>query len=132
LKQRLSTPVLTSILVLSAGVIFPIIFSLTDKILRTLLVDLDPVILMFSSFAWLLLFHFFGIKFSIEYITRQFELTEKKRLFKLSNISFFVVSLFFYSFLISASWLSNLIWGSFYLTTIGFFYWLSSKELLNE
>lgn len=129
MKHRLSTPVLTAILVLSAGFVFPLIFSITDKLLRELFYAFDPTLLTISSFSWLLLFYFYGIKFSLEYINRQFEISDKDRLFKYSNISFALVSLLFYSSLISTSLLSNMLWGGFYLVSIGFFYALSSKEL---
>jgi hypothetical protein len=132
LKHKFSTPVLTFILVLSAGVVFPILFGFTDKLLRILLVDLNAVALMVSSFAWLLIFYFWGIKFSIEYVTQQFEIADRKKLFKFSNMAFTAVTLIFYFSLISASWLSNILWGSFYLVTVGFFYWLSSKALLSS
>jgi len=132
LKQKLSTPALSTILVLSAGVVFPILFGVTDKLLRTLFVDFNPIAIMISSFIWLLVFYFFGIKFSIEYVTQQFEIAEKERLFKFSNIAFTAVTLLFYISLVSASWLSNVLWGSFYLITVGFFYWLSAKELLGR
>lgn len=129
MKQKLSTPALTSILLISSGVIFPIIFTMTDKLLRTVLVELNPIVLMVLSFAWLLLFYFYGIKFSLEYISRQFTIEEPKKLFTYSNIGFALISLAFYASLISSSLLSNMIWGCFYLSTLGFFYLLSSKEL---
>jgi len=129
MKQKLSTPILTLILLLSAGVVFPFIFTMTDKLLRTVFVELNPLVLMGLSFAWLLLFYFYGIKFSLEYISRQFEITEPKKFFTYSNIGFTLISLAFYASLISPSLLSNMIWGCFYLSTIGFFYFLSSKEL---
>ncbi len=129
MKPRLSTPVLTAILVFSSGFVFPLIFSITDKLLRELFYGFDPILLTISSFSWLLLFYFYGIKFSLEYINRQFEMSDKDKLFKYSNISFALVSLLFYSSLISTSLLSNMLWGGFYLVSIGFFYTLSSKEL---
>ena len=129
MKQKLSTPVLTTILLISSGVVFPIIFTMTDKLLRTLLVDLNPLYLMIASFAWLLLFYYYGIKFSLEYIVRQFEIEETNKLFTYSNVGFTLISISFYASLISASILSNMIWGCFYLSTIGFFYFLSSKTL---
>jgi len=103
---------------------------MTDKLLRTLLVELNPLALMIASFAWLLVFYFYGIKFSLEYLTRQFEIEDRKKLFKYANIGFTFINMAFYASLISSSLLSNMIWGCFYLVTIGFFYFLSSKELL--
>lgn len=129
MKPRLSTPVLTAILVFSSGFVFPLIFSITDKLLRELFYGFDPILLTISSFSWLLLFYFYGIKFSLEYINLQFEMSDKVKLFKYSNISFALVSLLFYSSLISTSVLSNMLWGGFYLVSIGFFYTLSSKSL---
>lgn len=129
MKPRLSTPVLTAILVFSSGFVFPLIFSITDKLLRELFYGFDPILLTISSFSWLLLFYFYGIKFSLEYINLQFEMSDKVKLFKYSNISFALVSLLFYSSLISTSVLSNILWGGFYLVSIGFFYTLSSKSL---
>lgn len=131
MKQRLSTPLLTLILLSSSGVIFPIIFTMTDKLLRTLFAQLDPLLLMILSFSWLLLFYFYGIKFSLEYVQRQFEIDDKNKLFTYSNIGFTGVSIAFYASLISSSMLSNMIWGCFYLSTIMFFYFLSSKILQN-
>jgi hypothetical protein len=130
LKQKLSTPVLTLILLTSSGVIFPVIFTMTDKLLRTLLAELNPLALLVASLSWLLLFYFYGIKFSLEYISRQFEIDDSKKLFTYSNIGFALITLAFYASLISPSFLSNMIWGSFYLVTILFFYFLSSKILL--
>jgi len=129
-KQKLSIPVLSTVLVLSAGIIFPIIFSITDRLLRELFSAFHPTLLLAASFSWLLIFYFYGIKFSLEYITRQFEVSDKDKLFKYSNIGFSAVAILFYASLISASLLSNMLWGSFYLAAIGIFYWLSSKELL--
>ena len=129
MKQKLSTPALTSILLLSSGVVFPLIFTMTDKLLRLLLLELNPLVLTFLSFAWLLLFYFYGIKFSLEYLTRQFNIEEPKKLFTYSNIGFTAISIIFYASLVSASLLSNMIWGCFYLAIIGFFYYHSSKEL---
>jgi len=131
-KLQLSLPALTTILVLSAGFVFPIIFSITDKLLRTVFSEFNPTVLMIASFSWLLFFYFFGIKFSLEYITRQFEVSDAKKLFLYSNISFTAISLLFYASLVSASVFSNVLWGVFYLLTIGFFYFLSSKELLSS
>jgi len=128
LKKELSTPALTSILLLSSGVVFPLIFTMTDKLFRTLLVELNPLLLMSFSFAWLLVFYFYGIKFSVEYISSEFEIPQKQKLFTYSNIGYTLISLAFYSSLISASLLSNIIWGCFYLLTIGFFYYHSTKE----
>jgi len=102
---------------------------MTDKLLRTLLVDLNPTILMVLSFSWLLLFYFYGIKFSVEYIAREFEIESTKDLFTYSNIGFTLISALFYYSLVSASFVSNIVWGSFYLVTIAFFYYLSNKEL---
>ena len=127
MKQKLSIPILTSILLISSGVIFPLIFSMTDKLLRTFLVEINSLLLTVLSFTWLLLFYFYGIKFSVEYINREFEVEDGKKLFTYSNIGFTLISLAFYSSLISSSLLSNMIWGSFYLLTIGFFYFLSAK-----
>lgn len=129
MKQKLSTPALASILVLSAGFVFPLLFGFTDILLRRLLHEIDPTLLLGLSFSWLLLFYFFGIKFSLEYLTRQFEIGEKERLFTYANVGFAAVSLLFYASLLSASLLSNMIWGCFYLCTIAFFYCLSSKYL---
>ena len=129
MRQKLSTPLLTLILLISSGVVFPIIFTMTDKLLRTLLIELNPLVLLIASFSWLLLFYFYGIKFSLEYITRQFEIEDANRLFTYSNVGFALISIAFYASLISASMLSNMIWGIFYLSTIGFFYFLSSKIL---
>ena len=131
MKQKLSTPLLTLILLISSGVVFPIIFTMTDKLLRTLLIELNPVLLLATSFSWLLLFYFYGIKFSLEYIQRQFEIEDANKLFTYSNIGFTLISISFYASLISTSMLSNMIWGCFYLSTIGFFYYLSSK-ILNQ
>ncbi|HIC45113.1 MAG TPA: hypothetical protein EYO73_12795 [Sulfurimonas sp.] len=128
MKQKLSTPVLTSILLISSGVVFPLIFTMTDKLLRTVLVELNPLVLMIASFLWLLIFYFYGIKFSVDYLAREFEIEDKQKLFTYSNIGFTLISLAFYSSLLSVSMLSNIVWGSFYLCTIGFFYYLSSKE----
>lgn len=130
MRQILSVPALSTILVLSAGIVFPIIFTVTDRLLRELFSAFHPTLLLLASFSWLLLFYFYGIKFSLEYITRQFEITERDKLFRYSNIGFSIVAVFFYASLVSASLLSNMLWGSFYLLTIGFFYRLSSKELL--
>ncbi|PHR58438.1 MAG: hypothetical protein COA44_03060 [Arcobacter sp.] len=127
MKQKLSTPILTGILLISSAVVFPLIFSMTDKFLRTLLVELNPVLLTVLSFTWLLVFYFYGIKFSVDYISREFEVEDEQRLFNYSNIGFTLISVAFYSSLISASLLSNMIWGCFYLMTIGFFYFLSAK-----
>ncbi|MDF1881194.1 hypothetical protein JHD50_07740 [Sulfurimonas sp. MAG313] len=129
MKQQLSTPFLTAILLISSGVVFPIIFTMTDKLLRTILIDMNTLVLMVSSFSWLLIFYFYGIKFSLEYITRQFEIEDTQKLFNYSNIGFTLISISFYSSLISSSMLSNFLWGCFYLFVIGFFYYLSSKEL---
>lgn len=132
MKYRLSTPALAIILVIFAGVLFPVIFSVTDKMLRTLFSALHPTVLTAASFAWLLFFYFYGIKFSIEYIIRQFEISEKEKLFRYSNLGFSAMSMLFYASLVSYSWLSNVIWGSFYLIVIYFFYRLSSNELLTD
>jgi len=129
MKQKLSTPLLTFLLLISSGVVFPIIFTMTDKLLRTLLVELNLMVLLVASFAWLLLFYFYGIKFSLEYIVRQFEIEDRHKLFTYSNIGFALISIFFYASLISTSLLSNMVWGCFYLIIIGFFYFLSSKIL---
>jgi len=129
MKLKLSTPILTSILLISSGVVFPLIFSATDHLLRILLSELDPMLLMVLSFMWLLLFYFYGIKFSLEYIQRQFEINDTNKLFIYSNVGFTLISVLFYTSLISASMLSNIIWGCFYLVTIGFFYYLSTKTL---
>ncbi len=130
MKLRLSTPASAIILVLFAGIVFPIIFSIIDKLLRSLLIEIEPIVLMFSSFLWLLVFYYYGIKFSVEYIVEQFEVGETERLFNYSNLGFASVAVLFYTSLISAYWLSNILWGSFYLCTIGFFYYLSSQKLL--
>jgi len=132
LKQKLSTPLLAMILLSASAVIFPLIFSMTDKLLRTLLVELNSLVLMIASFAWLLLFYFYGIKFSLEYLTRQFEVEEKEKLFNYSNIGFSAINMVFYGSLISPSLLSNMIWGCFYLVCIGFFYFLSTKAFLQR
>lgn len=87
---------------------------------------------MVASFSWLLILYFFGIKFSLEYINRQFEIADKEKLFKYSNLAFTAVSVLFYTSLVSASLLSNILWGVFYLCTIGLFYSLSSKKLLKQ
>jgi hypothetical protein len=129
-RQTLSIPVLSTILVLSSGVVFPIIFTVTDRLLRELFSAFHPTLLLAASFAWLLFFYFYGIKFSLEYVTRQFEVSDKDKLFKYSNIGFTSVAVLFYASLISPSMLSNVLWGGFYLITIAFFYRLSSKELL--
>lgn len=129
MKYRLSTSALTVILVFSAGFVFPLIFSITDRLLRELFWALEPTVLLIASFSWLLLFYYYGIKFSLEYVTRQFDIEDNKKLFNYSNIAFAAVSFLFYTSLISASLLSNVLWGSFYLITIGFFYLLSSKAL---
>ena len=127
MKQKLSTPLLTSILLIFSGVVFPLVFSATDHLLRILFSKLDPILLMVFSFSWLLVFYFYGIKFTIEYLSREFEIEDGKKLFTYSNIGFTLISLSFYSSLISSSSLSNIIWGFFYLFTIGFFYFLSAK-----
>lgn len=132
MKKQLSTPGLTFILLLSSGVIFPILFSMTDKLLRTLMADLNPIILLICSFCWLLVMYFYGIKFSLEYIQREFEIANTNALFTYGNVGFMVISAIFYASLISASWLSNSLWGLFYLTTMLFFYILSSKILKQE
>ena len=132
MKHALSTPALTAILVLSAGFVFPIIFSITDRLLRELFSAFDPTLLMIASFSWLLVLYFFGIKFSLEYINRQFEIADKDKLFTYSNIVFAAIAVLFYASLVSTSLLSNILWGGFYLCTIGFFYILSSKELLKQ
>jgi len=132
MKKKLSTFASTLILLLSSAVVFPIVFSMTDKLLRTLLIELNPTLLLICSFAWLLLLYFYGIKFSLEYLEREFELEDKAKLFTYSNIGFVVINIAFYLSLLSPSALSNLIWGLFYLTTIGFFYFLSTKVLLEE
>jgi len=129
-KQKLSVPALSTVIVLSSGVIFPIIFSVTDQLLRELFSAFHPTLLLLASFSWLLIFYFYGIKFSLEYVTRQFEVSDRDRLFKYSNIGFSTIAVLFYISLLSSSLLSNMLWGSFYLTTIGFFYRLSFKELL--
>jgi len=121
-KQKLSVPALSTVLVLSSGVIFPIIFSVTDRLLRELFSAFHPTLLLLASFSWLLIFYFYGIKFSLEYVIRQFEVSDKEKLFKYSNIGFSAVAVLFYTSLISASLLSNMLWGGFYLATIGFFY----------
>ncbi len=130
MKPTLSLPVLTAIIVLSSGVIFPILFSITDRLLRELFSELHPTLLLIASFTWLLILYFYGIKFSLEYVTRQFDISDRDRLFKYSNIGFSAVAVLFYASLLSTSVLSNILWGCFYLITIGLFYWLSSKELL--
>jgi len=128
-KQKLSVPVLSTILVLSSGLVFPIIFTVIDQLFRELFSAFHPTLLLFASFSWLLIFYFYGIKFSLEYVTRQFEVSDRDKLFKYSNIGFSVVAVLFYTSLLSASILSNMLWGSFYLAVIGIFYRLSSKEL---
>jgi len=128
-KQKLSVPVLSTILVLSSGLVFPIIFTVIDQLFRELFSAFHPTLLLFASFSWLLIFYFYGIKFSLEYVTRQFEVSDRDKLFKYSNIGFSVVAVLFYTSLLSASILSNMLWGSFYLSVIGIFYRLSSKEL---
>ena len=130
MKLQLSTPALTIILVLFAGIVFPIIFSIIDKLLRSLFIEIEPTILMSFSFSWLLFFYYYGIKFSIEYIVDQFEIDAPDKLFNYSNLSFASIAVLFYMSLISAYWLSNVLWGGFYLATIGFFYYLSSQKLL--
>ena len=130
MKPKLSLSALTTIIVLSSGIVFPIIFTVTDRLLRELFSALHPTLLLIASFSWLLFFYFYGIKFTLEYITRQFEISDRDSLFTYSNIGFSAVAVVFYASLISASVLSNILWGCFYLVTIGFFYWLSSKELL--
>ncbi len=132
MKYKVSTPALAIILVIFAGVLFPVIFSMTDRLLRTALSDMNPTLLTAASFTWLLFFYFYGIKFSIEYIIRQFEISENQKLFRYSNIGFTAMSMLFYASLISPSWFSNIVWGSFYFITIGLFYWLSSKALLSS
>jgi len=132
MKYRISTLALTILLVIFAGVLFPVIFSVTDRFLRTLFSGLHPTALTIASFSWLLLFYYFGIKLSIGYIAKEFEVQHKKRLFAYSNLGFSAMSMLFYVSLLSYSWLSNLVWGSFYLITIGLFYWISSKELLRD
>lgn len=129
MKPSLSTPALTLILVILAGIVFPLVFSLFDRLLRSLLVDFNPLLLTSLSFAWLLLFYYLGIKFSLEYITREFELSNTDRLFRYSNILFALVTAGFYATLISSSPLSNLVWGCFFLATMGIFYRLSSDKL---
>ncbi len=129
MKYRLSTPVLTAILVFSSGLLFPLIFGLTDRLLRELFSQLDPTLLVIASFSWLLLFYFLGIKFSLEYLCGQFEILEREKLFRYSNIAYTAVTLLFYSSLVSASAFSNLAWGGFYLVTIGVFYLLSGRLL---
>jgi len=129
-RQKLSVPVASTILVLSSGLVFPIIFTVTDRLLRELFSAFHPTFLLIASFSWLLIFYFYGIKFSLEYVTRQFEISDRDKLFKYSNIGFSAVAVLFYTSLLSGSILSNMLWGSFYLATIGFFYRLSSKKLL--
>jgi hypothetical protein len=97
-RQTLSIPVLSTILVLSSGVVFPIIFTVTDRLLRELFSAFHPTLLLAASFAWLLFFYFYGIKFSLEYVTRQFEVSDKDKLFKYSNIGFTSVAVLFYAF----------------------------------
>ncbi len=132
MKYRISTLAQTILLVIFAGVLFPIIFSVTDRLLRTIFSELNATLLTVASFSWLLIFYYFGIKLSVGYIVKEFEITQEKRLFAYSNLGFSVMSLLFYVSLLSYSWLSNLVWGSFYLITIGMFYWISSKELLDN
>jgi hypothetical protein len=131
-RQKLSVPALSAVLVLSSGVVFPIIFTVTDRLLRELFSAFHPTLLLIASFSWLLLFYFYGIKFSLEYVSRQFEVSDRDKLFKYSNIGFSAVAVLFYASLLSSSILSNILWGSFYLATIGLFYWLSSRELLRS
>ncbi len=123
---------MTILLVIFAGVLFPIIFSVTDRLLRTLFSELHPVALTIASFAWLLLFYYFGIKLSVGYVVKEFDVEDKKALFTYSNLGFSAISMLFYISLLSYSWLSNLVWGSFYLITIALFYWISSKEFLKK
>ena len=132
MKYPLSTPALAIILVIFSGVLFPVIFSVTDKMLRTLFTGLHPTVLTILSFIWLLFFYYYGIKFSIEYIIRQFEISEKEKLFRYSNLGFSAMCMLLYASLVSYSWLSNIIWGSFYLIVIYFFYRLSSAKLLAD
>jgi len=128
-KYRLSTSALTVILIFSAGFVFPIIFSITDRLLRGLFSALEPTLLLIASFSWLLVLYYYGIKFSLEYVTRQFEIEDSSKLFTYSNIAFTAVCILFYASLVSTSLLSNMLWGTFYLIVIGFFYYLSSKAL---
>lgn len=121
---------MSTILVLVSGLVFPVLFSITDRLLRELFSALHPTLLLIASFSWLLLLYFYGIKFSLEYVGRQFEISDRDRLFKYSNIGFTAISVLFYASLLSASVLSNVLWGSFYLAVIVLFYRLSSKELL--
>ncbi len=132
MKYRLSSAALAIILVIFAGVLFPVVFSVTDKLLRTVLSGMHPAVLTMASFIWLLFFYYYGIKLSLEYIIRQFEISNREKVFKYSNIGFTAMSMLFYASLISFSWVSNIIWGIFYLCTIFFFYRLSSKHLLND
>ncbi len=129
-KHTLPTAALVTILVLSAGVVFPLLFAMSDKILRSLLQGLDPTALMIASFAWLLLLYFYGIKFSLEYITRQFVVDDPQALFTYSTIAYAAVTLLLFASLISPSPLSNLLWGAFYLCTLFFFYLQGKKHLL--
>lgn len=129
-KHALPTAALVSILVFSAGVIFPLVFAMSDKILRSFLQGIDPLALKVASFIWLLIFYFYGIKFSIEYITRQFVVDEPQKLFTYSTIAYTGISLTFYATLISSSALSNVIWGSFYLATVFFFYFLAKRAFI--
>ena len=130
MKHKLSLPALSTIVVLTSGFVFPLIFTVADRFLRELFSFLDPTLLLAASFAWLLLFYFYGIKFSLEYVTRQFEISDRNRLFRYSNIGFAALALLTYASLFSVSVFSNLLWGSFYLAVIILFYKLSSSILL--
>ncbi len=130
MKQEFSSPVLAGILLLFSGIIFPLIFTLIDKLLRSVLITLEPTVLTIFSFSWLLLLYYYGIKVSLTYITDAFIINNKMRLFIYSNVGYTFISGVFYYSLISSFLLSNLLWGLFYLATIVFFYILSTKALL--
>lgn len=129
MKKTLNPLGASAILVLTSGIVFPIIFTVTDKFLRTLLTDINPISIITLSFLWLLLFYFLGIKFTMEYLEREFTLLEPRKLLHISLTGFTLINLFFYASLFSASLLSNVLWGTFYLITIGMFYYLGIKTL---
>jgi LPXTG-motif cell wall-anchored protein len=108
----------------------PLLASFADITLRTVLKEtLEPQLLLFVSFGFLLLYYAIGYFVTWKVVINN-DTTQKQKLLELGTLSIIGSDLIIYASLYqTGNTLSNLTWAGFYLLLIALFYMLGKRSI---